>query len=145
MAPVWDVAHQWLTAYTYAVDTADLDALARLCTDVTVGTPNGQTASGEALADIYRSLVVAPDEAGRLRSKHHISNLDVKLLSEDHAVSRAYYLVLSEFDGAPAIASTGRYVGKLARQEGTWVVTTHTVVRDLARSTPLASTSGTGG
>jgi hypothetical protein len=65
---VWDVAHQWLSTYTYAVDTADLDALTQLCADVTVGTPNGQTASGKALADIYRPIVMAPDDAGRRRS-----------------------------------------------------------------------------
>jgi hypothetical protein len=55
------------------------------------------------------------------------------VLSEDHAVSRAYYLAVSEVDGAPAIASTGRYLGELHRREGTWVVVAHVVIRDLAR------------
>lgn len=125
-----DVAQDWLAAYADAVDTADVDALARLCADVTVRGPTGAQASGEGVAILYRPLVLPPGADGRRRTKHHITNVSVHV--DDHsAVARAYYLLVKNADGTIRVDTSGRYETALALTESGWKVSEHLVTRDL--------------
>lgn len=61
----WHAAQQWLNDDAEAVDTADLGALGRLCTGVTVHAPTGMRANGPDVAALSEPLVLAPDPIGR--------------------------------------------------------------------------------
>lgn len=130
----WRAAQQWLSDYADAVDTADLTSLGRLCEGVTVHAPTGAQASGADVAVIYAPLVLTPDPDGRRRTKHHVTNVSVRSDDAGRARARAYYLLVKEVDGRPAIAASGRYETLLAPSEQGWRVTDHRVVRDLIQA-----------
>lgn len=128
------VAATWLADYADEVDTADLEGLRQLCAGVTVHAPTGVEGTGEEVAAIYAPLVLAPYGDGWRRTKHHITNVSLRLTDDWSAVVRAYYLLVKEVDGQPGIAGSGRYEKRLVGAGAAWHVREHRVTRDLTRT-----------
>lgn len=130
-ASTWLGAHRALCDYLDAVDGADLDRLAALLENATVILPVGTITGGAAIREAYQRIQPTPDEDGRRRTKHHLTNLTVDEPGEDGSViADAYYLVLEATADGPRVQKTGRFRDRLEHTDGRWVIREHRVLPD---------------
>ncbi|QDO89344.1 hypothetical protein FNH13_14230 [Ornithinimicrobium ciconiae] len=127
----WQAVHRALCDYLDAVDGGDFDRLAELMEHATVILPSGRITGGPAIREVYERIQPVPDEDGRRRTKHHLTNLVVSEPGEDGSVvADAYYLVLESGPDGPRVQKTGRFRDWLTSQQDGWVIQEHRVLLD---------------
>lgn len=127
----WLGVNRALCDYLDAVDGADFDRLADLLEHATVILPTGRITGGAAIREAYQRVQPVPDEDGRRRTKHHLTNLVVAEPEEDGSVvADAYYFVLEATPDGPRVQKTGRFQDRLERQDDGWAVREHRVIPD---------------
>lgn len=127
----WLGVNRALCDYLDAVDGADFERLAVLLERATVILPTGRITGGASIREVYQRVQPVPDEDGRRRTKHHLTNLVVSEPEEDGSVvADAYYLVLEATPDGPRVQKTGRFRDRLERQDGGWAIREHRVIPD---------------
>lgn len=127
----WLGVNQALCDYLDGVDSADFDRLEDLLEHATVVLPTGEITGGAAIRETYQRIQPVPDEDGRRRTKHHLTNLVVSEPEEDGSVvADAYYLVLEVAPDGPRVQKTGRFRDRLERQDNGWAIREHRIIPD---------------
>jgi ketosteroid isomerase-like protein len=118
--------YQLYARYSHAIDSGDGIAYAACFT------PDGimdTTVRGVFTGPSELATVVSAPE----RVMRHVP-LNIVLTEEagqaDAASGRAYLVVYSGRDGKPEVVSTGRYVDRLAKQDGAWRFTFRQFIPD---------------
>lgn len=127
----WVGAQEALCDYLDAVDSGDFDRLADLLEYATVILPTGTITGGAAIGAAYQRIQPVPDDEGRRRTKHHLTNLVVSEPQDDGSVvADAYYFVLEATPEGPRVQKTGRFRDRLEPADGRWVIREHRVLPD---------------
>lgn len=71
---------------------------------------------------------------GRRHTKHHITNLSVRMVDGRSALACSYYLLAKDVEGRLSVEASGRYDTWLALTWGQWGVRAHRFSRDLTRA-----------
>jgi 3-phenylpropionate/cinnamic acid dioxygenase small subunit len=131
-----------LYAYAEAVDSGDLDALARLLRACDLQLPNGvRLQGGSAIADHYRSIIRFYDASGHEveyqsgactpRTRHVTTNVRVTLSAQANGADvSSYFTAYQSIDGRNEIVAGGRYLDRFALTLGRWTMVGRRVLVD---------------
>ncbi len=120
--------------YFDAVDRADLDTVMRILDGATLSVGGNELSDAVEIRRLYEARRQAPGADGRLRTKHHVTNLRVTQPGAEGALeAAAYYFRLEPGQDGPVVATTGRLHQVVVREADVWLVRRHEIITDFAK------------
>ena len=119
--------------YCDAVDRAELDAVMRILDGATLSVAGNELSDPAAIRRAYQARQQAPGPDGRLRTKHHVTNLRVTGPGADGTLEAAvsYFRLEPGADG-PVVTTSGRLRQVVLRDGEVWRVRRHEIVADFS-------------
>jgi 3-phenylpropionate/cinnamic acid dioxygenase small subunit len=127
-----------MARYAEALDGARFDELGALFrrgeVSIEGGPHSGRSAAGaEAVASLYRDIVVVDEATGRTGTRHFISNFLIESDELQSASARSYFAVTQQTVTLPLqIVACGAYQDTFARHEDAWIFRSRRIICDQA-------------
>jgi ketosteroid isomerase-like protein len=119
--------------YFDAVDRADLDTVMRILDGATLSVAGNELSDPTAIRRAYQARQQAPGPDGRLRTKHHLTNLRVTGPAADGTLeAAASYFRLEPGEDCPVVTTSGRLRQVVIRDGDGWRVRRHEIVTDFS-------------